>query len=99
MDRDLVICRCMGVAAGAVREAVDLGTTEMGDVRRLTSAGMGFCQGTYCGELVRQAIAEAAGIDPALLRPARVREPIIPVPLGVLGGERPASRAPRGPST
>ena len=96
MDRDLVICRCMGATAGTVRDAVDLGITDMSDVRRLTGAGMGICQGIYCRELVRSAIAEASGLDPARLRPARVREPIIPVPLDVLAEERPTSRPPDG---
>ena len=84
----------MGATAGTVRDAVDLGITDMSDVRRLTGAGMGICQGTYCGDLVRKTIAEATGINPARLRPARVREPIIPVPLGVLAEERPVSRPP-----
>ena len=87
MDRDLVICRCMGVVTEAVQHTVALGMTDMSDVRRLTGAGMGFCQGTYCRELVRAAIAEATGVDPARLPPARVREPIVPVPLALLGKE------------
>ena len=87
MDSDLTVCRCTGVAAGVVRDVVALGMKDMSDVRRLTGAGMGICQGAYCHELVRQVIAEAAGIDPSLLHPARVREPIVPVPLSILAEE------------
>ena len=87
MDRDLIICRCLNVTVEQVENVVALGMREMGDVRRLSRAGMGICQGAYCEELVRQVVARAAATDQAGLSPARVRAPIVPLPLAFLADD------------
>src|SRR5262249_16002985 len=46
----LMICRCEGVTAGALREAgTALGATELNRAKALTRVGMGRCQGRMCG--------------------------------------------------
>lgn len=43
MDNDKVICTCMGVTVGAIKEAVENGANSVGDIQDATGAG------TICG--------------------------------------------------
>lgn len=45
---DTVVCRCEEVEAGAVRAAVASGADTARQVKQLTRAGMGWCQGRVC---------------------------------------------------
>jgi len=57
MDRnakgnDLVICHCEEVTQADNKKVIRQGATRMNEVKRLTRAGMGLCQGKTCGRLV-----------------------------------------------
>ena len=75
---DTVVCRCEEVTAGAIRHAItDRGATSSRQVKQLTRAGMGWCQGRVCGyavDLLTQG------------EPASPPERLVagPVPLGLL---------------
>jgi bacterioferritin-associated ferredoxin len=93
---DLVICRCLGIGAAELTEAIAthrLATCDQ--VKKLTGAGMGPCQGRVCGSLLRAALLARSGGagDP---RPLRVRPPLRPVPLGALAAGADALEQPRG---
>ena len=64
-------------------------------VKRLTRAGMGVCQGRRCREQVAMTLARAAGADLADVPLATYRAPVRPLPLKVLAAwdEGPAMRA------
>ena len=53
-------------------------------IKRLTRAGMGVCQGRRCREQVAMTLARAAGADLADVPLATYRSPVRPVPLKVL---------------
>ena len=53
-------------------------------VKRLTRAGMGVCQGRRCREQVAMTLARDAGVDLAEVPMATWRAPVRPVPLKVL---------------
>ena len=53
-------------------------------VKRLTRAGMGPCQGRRCREQVALLLADAAGVPVADVPLARYRPPVRPLPLSVL---------------
>ncbi|MDO8185270.1 2Fe-2S iron-sulfur cluster-binding protein [Conexibacter sp. JD483] len=55
------ICRCENVPLSAVQEAFASGIGHIGAVKRVTRAGMGGCQGRYCGGLLAEVGARAAG--------------------------------------
>ncbi len=82
----VVLCRCEGVTAGAVRAAVATGAQGPNQVKAFTRAGMGPCQGRICGLAVAQVIAAARGVAPSTIGLARVRPPLKPVTLGELAG-------------
>ncbi|MEG3125433.1 FAD/NAD(P)-dependent oxidoreductase [Sphingomonas sp. GB1N7] len=53
-------------------------------IKRLTRAGMGQCQGRRCREQVRCLLAEADGVPVDRVPVASFRAPVRPVPLGIL---------------
>lgn len=53
-------------------------------IKRLTRAGMGPCQGRRCREQVRCLLAAAQGVVPSEIPVASFRAPVRPVPLSVL---------------
>jgi hypothetical protein len=60
-DDETLVCRCEEVSYAAVRAALDEGAQHIGAVKRLTRAGMGGCQGRYCGPLLAELSARRTG--------------------------------------
>jgi len=85
-DDDTIICRCEAVTAGRVRQLVRQGCLDPNAVKSQSRAGMGACQGRYCGLTVSQIVAETLGISPAEAGYFRLRSPVVPVSLGELAG-------------
>lgn len=78
---ETILCRCEEVTVAQVRAAVAEGATSARQVKQLTRAGMGWCQGRMCG-YAAHALATSAGSRP----PAPPEERLVaaPVPLGAL---------------
>jgi glycerol-3-phosphate dehydrogenase len=57
-----VICRCETITEAEVVEAVRRGARTLDGVKRRTRAGMGRCQGGFCGPRVMEIISREAGI-------------------------------------
>ncbi len=47
-----IVCRCERVSEGEVTEAIDRGADTLDAVKHVTRAGMGRCQGGFCGPVV-----------------------------------------------
>jgi NAD(P)H-nitrite reductase large subunit len=82
--KDLIICRCEEVSQGEIEEAISLGLTRMDEVKRLTRAGMGLCQGKTCGRLVMGILALETKKPLEEVKPSTFRPPTRVMPLGVL---------------
>jgi hypothetical protein len=67
------------------------GPSHPDQIKRLTRAGMGQCQGRRCRDQVRCILAKADGVPLDQVPVASFRAPVRPVPLGVLADwdERP----------
>ena len=84
LSEDTIICRCEEVSLAVLRAGISDGADHIGDVKRATRAGMGCCQGRYCGPVAARLVSEASGrslIDSSFFAP---RVPIKPVSVGVL---------------
>jgi bacterioferritin-associated ferredoxin len=81
---DTVICPCEAVTAARVDQALDEGAGDLGQVKRVTRAGMGECQGRVCSPALASMIAHRRGIALDAIAPASVRPPVTPVPIHVL---------------
>jgi thioredoxin reductase len=60
------------------------GPANQDQVKRLTRAGMGPCQGRRCREQVALTLAQAAGVTPAEIPLASHRAPVRPLPLKIM---------------
>lgn len=57
------VCRCEIVSEGEILQAIARGAVTVDGVKRRTRAGMGFCQGNYCGAKVRKILARELKIN------------------------------------
>lgn len=60
-----VVCRCEQVTAAEILEAIRRGAKTLDDVKHLTRAGMGRCQGGFCGVNVLKKLSMQLGILPS----------------------------------
>ena len=81
---DTVICPCEGVTGARVDQALDEGVSELGQMKRMTRAGMGECQGRLCAPALAQLIAHRRGVPLSVIPPPSFRPPVTPVPIDVL---------------
>ncbi|MBP8718638.1 MAG: (2Fe-2S)-binding protein [Candidatus Atribacteria bacterium] len=86
MDDDTIICRCEDVTWGEIREQLDKGYTTLDEIKRLTRAGMGPCQGKSCQRILLLAIASYLHKKVEEIPLSTFRPPTKPVPLRVIAG-------------
>lgn len=79
-----VVCRCEEVTAGDIRKYAKLGCLGPNQTKAFGRAGMGPCQGRYCGLTVTALLADANGQSPDETGYYRIRPPLKPVTLGEL---------------
>jgi len=77
-----VVCRCEGVTHGDLVEAMTDGVSSPGAVKRVTRAGMGKCQGRYCGPVLTEMEARRRGVPVSERSGFAPQAPVKPVPLG-----------------
>jgi hypothetical protein len=63
LHRDTLICPCMDVTAGELYHHIDAGEEDPEVLKRLTSCGMGTCQGFPCWENMLALLAARTGRD------------------------------------
>lgn len=83
-DDEIIVCRCEDVTLADIRKAISEGASTPEEIKRITRAGMGPCQGRTCRLLVAQEIARALGKSVAEVIPSTYRPPVKPVKLGDL---------------
>jgi NADPH-dependent 2,4-dienoyl-CoA reductase/sulfur reductase-like enzyme len=79
-----IICRCEEITAGEIRQTATLGCLGPNQAKSFTRAGMGPCQGRYCGLSVTALLSEATGQSPDVTGYYRIRPPLKPVTLADL---------------
>ena len=86
MDREtLIICRCEEATEKEVLEAIRAGAKSLNDIKRMTRAGMGLCQGQTCRRLVSGLLQKHGGSNGTPFpQPFTVRPPVRPLTVGEL---------------
>lgn len=88
---DTIVCRCEEITAGEIRQIIaDVianGTINIYEIKRLTRAGMGNCQGRMCESTIAQMISIETNQPVAGMGWLTPRPPVKPFPLGILAGE------------
>lgn len=83
-----IICRCEEITLGEVRDLISRGYTTIDEIKRLSRAGMGPCQGRTCRQLIMTEISRMTGQKPGEMKMSTFRPPAKPIKLGaLLGGE------------
>lgn len=81
---EVIICRCEDVTLKEILKVIAEGGTTVNEVKRLSRAGMGLCQGKICCRLISQVIAARTGRALARIEPPTSRPPVRPIPIGVI---------------
>ena len=81
---DVIICRCEEVTSRQILNVIEEGGITVDEVKRLTRAGMGLCQGKICCRLVSGIITARTGRPPARIPPVKARPPVRPIPISVM---------------
>lgn len=74
-----IICRCEEITREEIEEAIASGAVTVDEVKRVTRAGMGFCQGRTCWRLIASLIANRTGKPAGEVLPPRPRSPVRPL--------------------
>ena len=85
---DTLICRCEGITRGVLDTTKrHRGVSDVATLKRLTRAGMGRCQGRYCGPWLNEIVrGRAPESELAVFAP---QAPLRPVPLAALAAAKP----------
>jgi glycerol-3-phosphate dehydrogenase len=73
-----VVCRCETITEGEVVEAIKRGARTVAGVRYATRAGMGRCQGGFCGPRVVSILARELNIPATQIMDSGPGSPIVP---------------------
>lgn len=84
MSDNVIICRCSDVTLGEVRKLIHEGYTSLDEIKRITRAGMGPCQGRTCGPLILREIANITGQSLEELKRTTYRQPSVGVKLSAI---------------
>lgn len=80
-DEDVVVCRCEETTVKDIKRSADIGCSGPNQLKSFTRAGMGPCQGRYCGLSVVEILAHAQNTTPDKLGYYRIRPPLKPLRL------------------
>lgn len=84
----IFVCRCEEVTQEEILEAIRLGCRSLDEVKRMTRAGMGRCQGRCCGPIIANLLCKEAGVSAADVQPLTAQFPIDLVGLASLADEQ-----------
>lgn len=81
---DTIICRCEEVTAKTIRHQAALGCVGPNQTKSFCRAGMGPCQGSYCGLTVTELLSAFHSKPQQDIGAYRIRAPLKPITLGEL---------------
>jgi len=94
---ELIICRCESVKLGQIQSSIHRsGAQTVNQIKKLTRAGMGLCQGRTCAKAVESILA-AEGQTPLGTEPYKVRPPVRAVAVDTLAFGADQYDEPSGP--
>jgi glycerol-3-phosphate dehydrogenase len=73
-----VVCRCETVTEGEMVEAIKRGAKTVAAIKYMTRAGMGRCQGGFCGPRVAGILARELNIPVTQVMDSSIGSPVVP---------------------
>ena len=83
-NKDIILCRCEDITREMILECIEQGYQTIDDIKRVTRAGMGPCQGRTCRLLIAQELSRAFGIPMEEVLMPTFRPPTKPITMGAL---------------
>ena len=83
-DAETVICRCEDVTREAILSCISEGYETIDEIKRVTRAGMGPCQGRTCRELIALELSRIYNVPIDEVKLPKFRPPVKPISLGAL---------------
>ncbi|MTI48070.1 (2Fe-2S)-binding protein [Sporosalibacterium faouarense] len=88
MDNNTIICRCSDLSLQDIRDLINDGYTSLEEIKRISRAGMGPCQGRTCSQLILREISRITGKDIHDLQPCTNRPPTMGIKLKTIADGR-----------
>lgn len=88
MDENTIICRCSDITLKEIRDLIKDGYQTLEEIKRISRAGMGPCQGKTCSNLILREIALYTGKTLSELEVCVSRQPVMGITLNqiAMGG-------------
>ena len=83
-EQKKLVCRCEEVTEEEVRQVIRDGAKTLKEIKMMTRAGMGLCQGRSCSKIISRILMEEAGISIDKIKPAGYRPPLRPITIATL---------------
>jgi len=83
-NAEIVVCRCEDVTRETILACIADGYETLDEIKRVTRAGMGPCQGRTCRNLIAFELARIYGVPMDEVLMTTFRPPVKPFSLGAL---------------
>jgi len=83
-EQEKLVCRCEEVTEEEVHQAIKDGAKTLREIKMITRAGMGLCQGRACSKIISRILAEETGISIDKIEPDRYRPPLRPITISAI---------------
>ncbi len=83
-NKNTIVCRCEDLTRETILECIQAGCRTIDEIKRITRAGMGPCQGRTCRMLIAQELANYYGIPVEDVLMPTFRPPTKPISMGAL---------------
>ena len=83
-DADTMVCRCEDINRERILACIADGYETLDEIKRVTRAGMGPCQGRTCRQLIAQELSRVYGVPMEEVLMTTFRPPVKPISLGAL---------------
>ena len=87
-DDNTIVCRCCDISLKEIKDLIDQGYASLDEIKRLSRAGMGQCQGKTCRNLIMQEISKLKKIKQEDIKIPINRPPVITIPIFTLIEEK-----------
>ena len=82
INENIIVCRCEDLTLADIRKAIAEGYKTIDEIKRVTRAGMGPCQGRTCRPIIAQEISRHYGIPIEEVTMPTFRPLTVPVKIG-----------------
>ena len=83
-DAEIMMCRCEDVTREEILACIADGYETLDEIKRVTRAGMGPCQGRTCRNLIASELSRAYNIPMEEVLMTEFRPPVKPISMGAL---------------